>query len=84
MYKYSYFFPLTQYKSGHILALMLRVTSPKRKAKPGRVKYVGIVADAKKLGVRREHLWLVLDGQRQSRSLLARYRALQQEKAHAE
>jgi hypothetical protein len=37
---------------------------------------LNIVANAKKLGVCPSHLWRVLVGQRQSKSLLARYRAL--------
>ena len=55
---------------------MLQVTQTKGNAKAGRVKYVGIVADAKTLGVRREHLWQVLEGRRVSRVLSRRYSAL--------
>ena len=40
------------------------------------VMFTGIVADAKLLGVSREHLFRVLIGQRISRSLLKRYREL--------
>ena len=40
------------------------------------VKFRGITRHAEQLGVRREHLWLVLTGQRQSRRLTARYTAL--------
>lgn len=58
---------------------MLRVTRSKIKPKAVRVKYVGIVADARSLGVRREHLWQVLTGRRRSKSLLARYRQLKQD-----
>ena len=39
-------------------------------------KFWGICADAKTLGVTREHLWYVLTGRRRSRSLLLRYRGL--------
>jgi len=58
---------------------MLPATSPKRKpkgGKPSRVNYVGIVADAKTLGVSRSHLYRVLEGKRRSDSLLSRYHAL--------
>ena len=41
-----------------------------------RTIHQGIVADAKALDVHRIHLWLVLTGRRQSRSLVRRYRAL--------
>lgn len=60
---------------------MLQVTAHKTKPKAGRVKYVGIVADAATLGVRREHLWMVLQGQRTSHRLLARYRQLKRKAA---
>lgn len=39
-------------------------------------QFPGITDYARQLGVRREHLWLVLTGQRESRSLRARYHAL--------
>jgi hypothetical protein len=48
----------------------------KSKAKHSRVKYVGIVADAAKLGCSRIHLYLVLNGNRTSHQLLARYKQL--------
>lgn len=51
----------------------------KRQIKSGRVKYTGIVADAAALGVHRIHLYLVLSGKRESRSLLRRYQALKKE-----
>jgi hypothetical protein len=54
---------------------MLRVPSKKGEPKR-RVKFVGICADAEKLGVSREHLYRVLIGQRTSQSLLKRYREL--------
>ena len=59
---------------------MLRETKPAKQAKPSRVKYAGIMADAASLGVHRIHLYLVLSGRRESRSLLRRYRQL---KRHA-
>jgi hypothetical protein len=40
------------------------------------VRFPGIVSDAQRLGVHRIHLYLVLTGQRQSRRLMERYRAL--------
>jgi hypothetical protein len=54
---------------------MLRVSQKKREPKRS-VRFVGIVADAKKLGVSREHLYRVLIGQRTSDSLLKRYQEL--------
>ena len=36
----------------------------------------GISADARALGVTRQHLWMVLQGERRSPSLLMRYKAL--------
>lgn len=41
--------------------------------KEGRVRFRGIVEIAKKLGVSRTHLYLVLSGRRESRSLRERY-----------
>lgn len=64
---------------------MLRDTSPKSKEKWGvsrGVKYVGIVADARELGVSRAHLWKVLEGKRKSDALLKRYRAMKRGGAH--
>lgn len=40
-----------------------------------RVRFAGIGEAAQALGVDRTHLWRVLTGQRQSRSLLRRYEA---------
>jgi hypothetical protein len=57
---------------------MLRAPRLKVESKAGRQKYVGITTDARTLGVERSHLWRVLIGERQSKSLLARYRALKQ------
>lgn len=42
----------------------------------GRVKYSGIVADARRLGCSRIHLYLVLTGRRTSHSLRKRYQQL--------
>lgn len=47
---------------------------PKRRA----VKFPGIVTDAERLGVSRQHLFEVLRGARKSRRLLKRYAALKQ------
>ena len=68
---------------------MLRVTSPGTKGQKGRgnvptpngkpsrqVRFPGITKDAQRLGVRREHLWMVLNGDRKSASLLKRYQKL--------
>ena len=41
-----------------------------------RVKYRGIVADAKALNVHRIYLWLVLTGRRRSTRLMNRYQEL--------
>jgi len=54
---------------------MLRVP-PKKGESKRQVRFIGICADATKLGVTREHLYRVLIGQRTSRSLLRRYREL--------
>ncbi|MDE2098213.1 MAG: hypothetical protein KGL39_13240 [Patescibacteria group bacterium] len=51
-----------------------------KKRTRGPTLFKGIVADAKKLGVSHSHLWRVLKGHRKS-PLLARWRALQAEKA---
>ena len=42
-------------------------------------RYRGITRHAEQLGVRREHLWMVLTGRRESRSLRERYAALVRE-----
>lgn len=70
---------------------MLRATGTRREAKTQamtkrsqtvipisdrRIRFHRIVADAQTLGVSRVHLWQVLTGRRQSKTLLARYRAL--------
>jgi hypothetical protein len=51
---------------------MLRVTKGKSETKK-RSRFTGICADAQALGVSREHLFRVLTGERQSRSLMRRY-----------
>lgn len=60
---------------------MLQATHRKDKQNKGRVKYVRIVRDALALGVDRTHLYRVLTGERQSRSLLRRYRELKRDAA---
>jgi len=40
------------------------------------IKHPGLVADARALGVSYPHLWMVLEGRRESKSLMARYKAL--------
>ena len=55
---------------------MLRKQRRKGKPKRGPTKYPGIVRDATGLGVTRVHLWLVLEGQRESLLLKRRYAAL--------
>jgi hypothetical protein len=56
---------------------MLRVTKGKSETKR-RSRFTGICADAEALGVSREHLFRVLTGERQSRSLMRRYLELKQ------
>ena len=53
----------------------MRVTMDKSERKT-RLRFAGICADAEALGVTREHLFRVLVGERQSRSLLRRYQEL--------
>ena len=53
---------------------MLHATEAKSEPKRGRVIHRGIVEAALCLGVDRSHLWRVLRGERQSRSLTRRYR----------
>ena len=60
---------------------MLRVITRETKPKPSRVKYVGIVSDARALGVSYPHLWQVLTGRRKSKSLMRRYHALKRKAA---
>lgn len=55
-------------------------TTPKNQRKgrrAPRARIPGICEDAATLGVNRSHLYRVLTGRRQSRSLLERYAALQ-------
>jgi hypothetical protein len=52
----------------------------KAKTKKRRQQFRGIGQHAEQLGVRREHLWMVLTGRRESRSLLIRYAAINKEK----
>jgi len=54
---------------------MLRVSSNESEPKR-RVRFPGICAAARELGVTREHLYRVLSGQRVSHSLLRRYHQL--------
>ena len=57
----------------------MKVTKNRKVAEPKarrRIKFRGIGADAIALGVHRIHLYAVLDGRRESRSLTARYAAL--------
>lgn len=54
---------------------MLHVTTKAETSrKSSRVKYPGIVAVAREQSVRREHLYMVLEGQRQSPRLVRAYR----------
>lgn len=43
---------------------------------PKRVRFEGIIADARRLGVDRTHLYRVLTGKRESKELLKRYISL--------
>lgn len=52
------------------------VTDTKPKSAWARKRHVGMVADACALKVSRFHLWAVLTNRRESKPLLARYRAL--------
>lgn len=56
-------------------------TVMKAKSKNRGMKFKGIGRHAQMLGVRREHLWLVLTGQRTSHSLLSRYSQIKKEHA---
>jgi hypothetical protein len=60
----------------NLMLSMLRVTRKKSEPKR-RTKYPGICRAAFTLGVSREHLWRVLEGDRESRSLMRRYREFQ-------
>jgi hypothetical protein len=54
---------------------MLPILEMKSESKPPKrqVQFFGICADAKALGVSREHLYRVLTGRRTSQSLMKRY-----------
>lgn len=54
---------------------MVTVT-PKITIRKSRIKYAGITDAARRLGVTRQHLYLVLERKRQSRPLLLRYKTL--------
>ena len=58
---------------------MLPLQRRKHKPKRGPTKYPGIVRDATELGVTRVHLWRVLEGERDSDPLMARYSALKRQ-----
>lgn len=66
---------------------MLRVAHETVKAKKGQqktrrlIRFPGLMTAADKLGVHRNHLYLVLTGQRTSHRLLRRYQALKKEAA---
>ena len=60
---------------------MSRVTSRKTSRRDPRVKYPGIVQVAADMGVTRQHLFEVLEGNRISPSLKAAYYAAQKEAA---
>ena len=66
----------------HLTAHMLRDAQAtyKREARVKKtrrvVRFPGLVTDAETLGVHRNHLYLVLSGQRSSISLLQKYREL--------
>jgi len=53
-----------------------RPKSNSSKCSEGRIKHPGLIADAEALNVTYQHLFKVLEGQRESKSLLARYKAL--------
>lgn len=59
---------------------MRHAASTKAAKKKYRKRFKGIVADARALGCDRDHLRRCLNGERQSKSLLARYAALKKSK----
>ena len=67
-------FLLTNFSFGFLLAHVTR--NMNKQTKNRRVKNVGIVADAARLGCSRIHLYLVLSGRRTSYSLIKRYEKL--------
>ena len=60
---------------------MQRDTHATRSIRKRQVKFPGLLNAALALGVHRNHLYLVLSGQRTSKSLLRRYRALKTQEA---
>lgn len=68
----------TSAKAGGLPVFPYWTAARRRMRRPGRVhvRFPGICAAARELGVTRVHLYLVLTGQRESRNLTARYRAL--------
>lgn len=55
----------------------MKSTTTRANNKTGKTRrFRGISADAERLDVCRQHLWQVLTGRRQSRSLLSRYQQL--------
>jgi len=61
----------------------MTVTTTNRKIRKRKVRFPGIVADARALEVRYEHLWRCLTGRRSSPPLLARYQQLKERQAAA-
>lgn len=59
---------------GHLPEVQER--SQVNQTRQNRVRFPGIIRDAKRLNVSRIHLYLVLTGQRTSHRLLRRYQAL--------
>ena len=69
---------------GWVIDECQKATPVAKKSRPGwtrEVKYPGIMRDARELGVSRTQLWYVLEGERESKSLLRRYRALKAQQA---
>ena len=58
-----------------------KIKRKKKRLHRHKVRFPGITEDAKKLGVSRPHLWMVLTGSRESMSLTRRYQALKKEVA---
>ena len=52
---------------------MSRVTDINMKKEKSKIRFFGIGAAARELGVTRQHLWAVLVGQRTSKRLMAQY-----------
>lgn len=67
------------------ILVFMQIACKRAGRKPGsKTRFHHIMADAKELNISPSHLWLVLDGQRQSKRLLARYNALQEKKCMEE